>query len=242
MIVTGARHGIGQAIAVGAARAGAHLVVTSREENGAGRTVDQIQQVGGSALELQADVRSASDCKMVVQRAIDAFGRLDVVVNNAGIAISAPALEYPEDAWDEVVDTSLKGSFLMSQAGARVMASESGGRIINLSSTFARRPYRRVVAYAAAKAGIEQLTRVLALEWAENKITVNAIALTSIVTETRAHFFTDPKRVEQRIAEIPLGRLGIVEDAVSAALFLAGPAGAFVTGHTLLVDGGFTLG
>jgi 2-deoxy-D-gluconate 3-dehydrogenase len=179
---------------------------------------------------------------MVVQRAIDAFGRLDVVVNNAGIAISAPALEYPEDAWDEVVDTSLKGSFLMSQAGARVMASESGGRIINLSSTFARRPYRRVVAYAAAKAGIEQLTRVLALEWAENKITVNAIALTSIVTETRAHFFTDPKRVEQRIAEIPLGRLGIVEDAVSAALFLAGPAGAFVTGHTLLVDGGFTLG
>ncbi len=241
VVVTGARHGIGQAIAVGSARAGASVLVTSRERDGAARTVEQVRGVGGRAVEVQADVRSRSDCELVVQRAMTEYGRLDVLVNNAGIIASGPALDYPEAAWDEVVDTSLKGSFLMSQAAAAAMIRGGGGRIINLSSTFARRPLRRVAAYAAAKAGIEQLTRVLALEWADKMITVNAIALTSTLTETRAGLLADPAVLQQRIAQIPLGRLGLVEDAVGAALFLAGRAGQFVTGHTLLVDGGYTL-
>lgn len=240
-VVTGARQGIGQAIAVGVARAGARVVITSRDENGTGRTADQIRELGQSAVEFRADVRSIADCRMVVQGALDAFGRLDVLVNNAGVAITGPALDYPEEAWDNVIDTSLKGSFLMSQAAAPAMATGGGGRVINLSSTFARRPYLGRAAYSSAKAGLEQLTRVLALEWAAQKITVNAIALTTIITQSRAHAFTDLRAVEKRISEIPMGRLGRVEDAVGAALYLAGPAGEFVTGHTLLVDGGFTL-
>jgi len=241
VVVTGGRQGIGEAIAVAAAQAGADVLVTTREEGAAAETVSRIADLGARALGVTADVRSRADCERVVRSAVDEFGRLDVLVNNAGVSAAGAALEYGEDDWDRVFDTNLKGSFLMSQAAARTMSAQSGGRIINLSSTYARRPYARMAAYASAKAGLEQLTRVLALEWAPLGVTVNALALTSVLTETRAHLYADPDRLARRLAEIPLGRLAEVSDAVGAFLYLAGPAAAFVTGHTLLVDGGFTL-
>jgi NAD(P)-dependent dehydrogenase (short-subunit alcohol dehydrogenase family) len=241
VLVTGARQGIGQAIAIAAARAGARLGITSRKEGAASGTAAKIREFGSPAVELTVEVTSSADCRSAVTAMIAAYGSLDVVVNNAGVAVRGPSIDYPEAAWKDVMATNLTGSFLMSQAAASAMLSSGGGRIINLSSTFARRPIPERAAYSAAKAGLEQLTRVLAVEWAPLGITVNAISLTTILTESRVGLFSDPEVLQRRVAEIPLGRLGEVEDAVAAALFLAGPAGAFMTGQTMVVDGGFTL-
>jgi NAD(P)-dependent dehydrogenase (short-subunit alcohol dehydrogenase family) len=176
-----------------------------------------------------------------MRRVSDELGPVGVLVNNAGITVREPAATYAESSWDLVVDTNLKGSFLMAQAAGAVMRRSGGGRIINMSSTYATavRPGR--VAYSASKAGIEHMTRVLAAEWAADGIHVNGIALTTTPTPNRPSSLVSEDAVRERIAEIPLGRLGEPEDAVPAALFLAGPAGAFVTGHTIYVDGGFTL-
>ncbi len=239
-LVTGARDGIGRAIAVAFARAGAVIAITSRKSDDLGLTVDEIRRAGSRAAVIQADVRYADQAAHVVDSTVADFGRLDILVNNAGVAARGTAIEQSEEAWDLVVDTDLKGPFLMSQVAARAMTGH-GGRIINLSSTFAQRPYRGRAAYAAAKAGLEQLTRVLALEWAHLGITVNALALATTLTPSRAPLFDDAS-LQARINEIPMGRLGTVHDAASAALYLAGRSGGFVTGHVLVVDGGFTLG
>jgi NAD(P)-dependent dehydrogenase (short-subunit alcohol dehydrogenase family) len=240
-LITGARIGIGRALALGFGKAGARIAVTSREPKGCDELAQTLEQRGTRASSLQADVRSAGDAEDCVRRTVEVLGGLDILVNNAGIAIRGPALTYPEESWDLVLDTNLKGAFLMAQAAARVMRERKAGRIINLSSTFARSVKAERAAYAASKAGLEQLTRVLAKEWAADGITVNGIALTTVLTETRQTRLASEEVRLQRIAEIPLGRLGLAEDAVPAALFLAGAAGDFVTGHTIYMDGGFTL-
>jgi NAD(P)-dependent dehydrogenase (short-subunit alcohol dehydrogenase family) len=238
--VTGARQGIGRAIAVTLARAGADVAVTSRAAQELDAAVEEVRAHGRRAVALELDVTRAADVDAVVARAADELGGLDIVVNNAGVTARAPAVELADDDWNAVVATNLTGTFFVSRTAARVMQDE-GGRIINLSSTFARVAAPNRAAYAASKAGVEQLTRVLAREWAPS-ITVNAIAPTTIVTETRADMFGDPSVREARTAEIPMGRLATADDLAGAVLLLAGPAGAFITGHTLVVDGGFSLG
>jgi NAD(P)-dependent dehydrogenase (short-subunit alcohol dehydrogenase family) len=235
-VVTAARQGIGRAIAVGLARAGARVVVTARERDTLGAVVEEI---GGEALALGLDVRDAAQVDAAVESAVDAFGGIDVLVNNAGVSVQGDALSYGESDWDEVLATNLKGTFLCCRAAAARMAD--GGRIVNLSSTYARAPVAGQAAYGASKAAIEQLTRTLALEWASSGVTVNAIAPGTVLTESRAARFRDEGVRRERLARIPLGRFGEPEDVVGAVLLLAGPAGAFVTGHTLVVDGGFTL-
>lgn len=241
VLITGARAGIGRALALGFGRAGAKVAVTSREEGGCDELVQTLQAAGTEALALQVDVRSFADTNECVNRVEAKFGAVGVLVNNAGISIRGAASTYAEESWDLVVETNLKGPFLMSQAVARVMRVNGGGRIINLSSTFARAARQDRAAYSASKAGLEQLTRVLALEWATDGIHVNGIALTTVSTPNRSTSLTSDVARQGRIAEIPLARLGVPEDAVAAALFLAGTAGDFVTGHTIYVDGGFTL-
>jgi NAD(P)-dependent dehydrogenase (short-subunit alcohol dehydrogenase family) len=238
--VSGARQGIGRAIALTLARAGADVVVTSRTAAELDAIVGEVQRHGRRAVPVELDVTQPAAVDAAIARSLEELGRLDVVVNNAGVAARAAAADLDVDEWNNVIATNLTGTFLVSRAAASVMR-EKGGRIINLSSTFARVPSPSRAAYAASKAGVEQLTRVLAREWAPS-ITVNAIAPTTIVTETRAELFNDSAVREARIAEIPIGRLATVDDLSGAVLLLAGAAGAFITGHTLVVDGGFSIG
>jgi NAD(P)-dependent dehydrogenase (short-subunit alcohol dehydrogenase family) len=239
-LVTGARQGIGRTIAAALARAGADVAITSRTAGELDATVEEVRAHGRRAAPLGLDLTDAGDVDATIARSVDELGRLDIVVNNAGVTARAPAIELTNDEWNTVIATNLTGTFLMCRAAARVM-HETGGRIINLSSTFARVPAPNRAAYAASKAGVEQLTRVLAQEWAPS-ITVNAIAPTTVVTETRADLFSDRGVREARTAEIPMGRLSTADDLVGAVLLLAGAAGGFITGHTLVVDGGFSLG
>jgi NAD(P)-dependent dehydrogenase (short-subunit alcohol dehydrogenase family) len=239
-LVTGARQGIGRAIAVALSRVGADVVVAGRAASDVADTVDEVRRMGGRAIGLGMDVTRLTEVDAAIARSLDAFQRLDIVINNAGVTARRPVVDLSESEWNAVIATNLTGTFRVSRAAARTMGV-TGGRIINLSSTFARVPFPGRAAYAASKAGVEQLTRVLALEWAP-AITVNAIAPSTIVTETRADLFRDPAAREARIAEIPMGRLATTDDLIGTVLLLSGTAGAFITGQTIVVDGGFSLG
>jgi 2-deoxy-D-gluconate 3-dehydrogenase len=239
-LVTGARQGIGRALAVGLARAGAHVIATSREADGLGDVAGELDALGAEHLELGLDVADVSSIKESVARATDRWGRLDVVINNAGVPLRKAAIEISPQEWDQVLDVNLRGVFFMCQEAAGRM--DAGGSIVNLSSTFAKVAVAERAAYAAAKAALEQLTRVLALEWAPRGITVNAIAPTTIVTESRRELFADEAVRQARIRDIPLGRLGEPDDLLGTVLLLAGAAGRFITGTTIAVDGGYTLG
>jgi NAD(P)-dependent dehydrogenase (short-subunit alcohol dehydrogenase family) len=237
--VTGARQGIGRELALTLGRAGASVAVTSRERQRLDGIAAELEQLGAPHLEVALDVISEAEVSAAVDAVVARFGRLDVVVNNAGLSIRKDALELQAPEWDAMLDTNLRGPFLVCRESARAMTD--GGRIINISSTFARTAVAQRAAYAAAKAGLEQLTRVLAVEWAPRGITVNAIALTTVETESRRDLFPTEEARQSRIRAIPLGRLGVAEDASGALLLLAGAAGRFVTGQTIVVDGGFTL-
>jgi NAD(P)-dependent dehydrogenase (short-subunit alcohol dehydrogenase family) len=237
--VTGARQGIGRELALALGRAGATVAVTSRDRDGLGGVAAELDQLGVPHLELALDVTSETEVSAAIDAVVAQFDRLDIVVNNAGLSVRKDALDLELSEWDAILDTNLRGPFLVAREGARVM--KDGGRIINISSTFARSAVAQRAAYSAAKAGLEQLTRVLALEWAPRGITVNALALTTVETESRRDLFPTEEARQARIRAIPLGRLGVADDAAGAILLLAGEAGRFITGHTLMVDGGFTL-
>jgi NAD(P)-dependent dehydrogenase (short-subunit alcohol dehydrogenase family) len=238
-LVTGARHGIGAAVALGLARAGARVAVSGRDAAALAPLARELDAIGAEHLELTLDVADPAQAADAVRAAGQRWGRLDVVVNNAGLSIRAPAAELSLEDWDAMLDTNLRGPFVVARAAA--VAMTAGGRIVNLSSTYARTAAADRSAYAASKAALEQLTRVLALEWAARGITVNAIAPGATPTETRQAVLGDERTRRERAAGIPLGRLGAPEDVVGAVLLLAGDAGAFITGHTIAVDGGFTL-
>jgi NAD(P)-dependent dehydrogenase (short-subunit alcohol dehydrogenase family) len=238
-LVTGGRQGIGRAIAVALARMGADIVVTGRAASDVIDTVEQVRQHGVRALGISLDVTKSAEADEAIERALQQFQSLDIAVNNAAVTVRSPAADITDREWGSVIETNLTGTFLVSRAAARGMGAK-GGRIINLSSTYARVPRAGRAAYAASKAGVEQLTRVLAKEWAP-AITVNAIAPATILTDTRAEFFKNQVIRDARIAEIPMGRLGTTDDILGAVLLLSGAAGAFITGQTIVVDGGFSL-
>jgi NAD(P)-dependent dehydrogenase (short-subunit alcohol dehydrogenase family) len=241
-LVTGARHGIGRVIAVSLATAGADVAVTGRAATDLAPVLGQIHAAGRTGIGLELDVTDPAKVEACVDSTIAAFGHLDILVKNAGVTTRGSAIDLAAEEWSAVLATNLTGVFSMSRTVARMMRSNgTAGRIISLSSTFATRPAIGRSAYAASKAGLEQLTRVLALEWAP-EITVNAIAPTAVVTETRAEVFRDPAARAARIAQIPMGRLSVEQDLVGAVLLLAGQAGSFITGETIVVDGGYSLG
>jgi len=240
-LVTGARQGIGEAIAKGLALAGAAVAVTSRDAAALGPLVEHLQSLPGSSIALELELSRPEQIERCVAETVAAFGRLDILVNNAGLSVHADAFDLDVEDWDRIFDANLRGVFLLSRAAARVMRDGGGGRIVNLSSPFARVGVPRRAAYSASKAGLEQLTRSLAVEWAPHGITVNAVAPTTIVTETRAELFRDEEPRREREAQIPLGRLGIADDVVGPVLLLCAAAGSFITGETLLIDGGYAV-
>ncbi|MDP6100552.1 MAG: 3-oxoacyl-ACP reductase family protein [Dehalococcoidia bacterium] len=238
-IVTGSGQGIGRAIALGMARAGAHLVIAERRPESAEAVAVEVRALGRKAISLPADVKQADQVAGIVAKTVGELGRIDVLVNNVGGGIRAPAMELEEKAWDLVMRMTLKTAFLGSQAVARHMKDHGGGAILNISSVEGLLSAPLMSPYAAAKAAIINLTRTLAAEWAQQGIRVNAIAPGFVETPGVLQFLT-PEMKAGRTSYIPMGRYGQPDDMVGAAVFLASDAAAYITGHTLVVDGGLT--
>ena len=239
-LVTGAGRGIGRDLARSLAHAGACVVVGSRTADEVDSLAAQIADDGGQASAVLLDVRDRASVDAAVTTAVEEYGRIDVLVNNAGVGTNHDALDLTEDDWDEVLDVNLKGLFFTCQAAGRHMVRAGRGRIVNLSSQAGSVGLRRHAAYCASKGGVEQLTRVLALEWAPRGVTVNAVAPTFIRTPGTAERLDDPAFAADVLARIPLGRVGDPMDVAGAVLYLASDAARLVTGAVLTVDGGWT--
>ena len=243
VLITGGRRGIGKALALAFAEAGADVAVCSRtNEGGELETVaDEIRKLGQRALVVKADVSCKADVENMVKKTAAALGNIDVLINNAGIIIWGSLFEAEESAWDKVIDINLKGPYLCSQAVGRLMVERKKGVIINIASTAGLRPALNRTAYAVSKAGLIMLTRVFARELGSYNIRVNAIApgmVETLMTEDMRR--TIGSADEIAMANAPLGRIGETDDIVGAALFLASDAGGWITGHTIVIDGGST--
>lgn len=242
-LVTGAGSGLGQAIACGLAQAGADVAITELpgREAAAAETVQLVESAGRRAAAWPLDVTRVSTIAGVVNEVIARFGRIDILVNNAGINVPRLALDVSEEDWDRVLDVNLKGAFFVAQAVARAsLVPQGGGKIINIASQNGVVGMHHRAAYCSSKAGLVNLTRVLALEWAAHRINVNAVGPTFVDTPLTRPMFADAAFRAEVLSHIPLGRLGNPEDIAGAVVFLASPAADLVTGHTLLVDGGWT--
>ena len=240
-LVTGAGRGIGRAIAISLARAGADVALGFRDLGAAGDVADVIHALGRRALPLQMDVARPAEISEAVAQAVGHFGRLDILVNNAGIGPPNAAESVTEADFDATVAVNLKGTFLVSQAVGRAMiAAGRGGRIVNLSSQagFVALPTESV--YCMTKAAIAHLTKCLAVEWAPHGINVNAVAPTFIRTPGTVKWLENEDFRRDLLARIPLGRVGEPLDVAASVVFLCSPAAAMITGTTLLIDGGWT--
>ncbi|MDH4265198.1 MAG: SDR family oxidoreductase [Deltaproteobacteria bacterium] len=244
-LITGASRGIGRSIALAFAEAGAKLAVSSRNKRPPEleKVAEQVRAMGGEALVIPAHVGKKAEVQKLVQGTLQAFGRIDVLVNNAGAnPVLSSMVDLEEEAFDKVLEVNLKGAFLMSKAVAKEMIKQGGGRIINISSVSGLRARAdQTGAYCISKAALNMMTRVMARELASHNILVNAIAPGSIKTEFSRVNWTDPDRKAQRIREIELKRFGEPEEVVGLALFLATEASSFVTGEIIRVDGGQTI-
>ncbi|MDA8126915.1 MAG: SDR family oxidoreductase [Deltaproteobacteria bacterium] len=244
-LITGASRGIGQAIALAFAEAGADLVLSSRNrrppelENAA----EQARAKGGKVLAIAAHVGKKEDVDQLVEKTLAAFGRIDILVNNAGgNPVLSTMADLEEEAFDKAIEVNLKGAFLVSKAVVGAMVRQGGGRIINISSISGIRARNdRTGAYCITKAALNMMTQVMARELAPHRILVNAIAPGSIRTEFSRVNWTDPERKAQRLQEVELRRFGEPEEVAGLALFLASGASSFVTGEIIRVDGGQTI-
>jgi NAD(P)-dependent dehydrogenase (short-subunit alcohol dehydrogenase family) len=237
-MVTGASAGLGRHFAGVLARAGAAVALAARRREKLDEAVREIAGAGGRAAAVVCDVADAQSVRAAVSAAEAELGPVDILVNNAGIAISKPMLEHSEAEWDRVVDTNLKGAWLLSRELAeRWVAAGRGGRIVNIASLLALRPIRHVPSYCAAKAGLVHLTHTMAMELARKGITVNAIAPGYFETDMNRGFLRSEVG-QALIARIPMGRAGEARDLDGALLLLVSDAGAYITGAVLPVDGG----
>jgi NAD(P)-dependent dehydrogenase (short-subunit alcohol dehydrogenase family) len=240
-LVTGAARGLGRAISLALADAGADVALGLRDASSSGDLEQEIESMGRAALPVQMDMMDLAQVREAVDAVVERFGRLDIMVNNAGVAPQNPAEDVTEDDFDRTVRVNLKGTFFASQAAGRVMAREGSGRIVNMSSQagFVALPGESV--YCMTKAAIAHLTKCLAVEWGRHGITVNAVAPTFIGTPGTEAALSDPEfkaEVLERIAG--LHRIGEPMDVAGTVVFLASPAASMITGHTILIDGGWT--
>ena len=244
-IVTGASQGIGRAIALGLAQAGAHVVLAKypdKRQDEIKAVKAEIEALGRKALIVQTDVAQVDQVRALMDQAHATFGRIDILVNNAGWTGTTPALDVSEEEYDRTMAASLKSVFFASQAAARVMIPQGGGRIINIGSNFGEIAFKGRSVYAAAKAGVHHLSRALSLEWAKDGVLVNVVAPCITETESRKNILERPGYKEWATKEmIPRGRWNQPEDLVGAVLFLSSPLSDMVVGHVLMVDGGWTI-
>jgi 3-oxoacyl-[acyl-carrier protein] reductase len=236
-IVTGAGQGIGRAIALGLVREGARVAIADVNEESANTVKNEIEASGGRALAIRTDVSNEDSVQAMVEKSLKEFGRVDILVNNAGIFPASPVEEMSEEDWDRVIGTNLVGAFLCSRAVVPKFLEQGAGRIIGITSGRALQGAKNGAHYAASKAGIIGFSKSLALELAPHRITVNVIC-PGITDTAQPRGHQTEEQLYAQAQRIPLGRIGQPEDLVGSAVFLASDAAAFITGQTLLVNGG----
>ncbi len=240
-LVTGASKGLGRAMAVGLAKAGASLALCARDRRGLEETKAAAEAHGVRAEVFELDVVRAPSVREAVAAVLEAFGRIDVLVNDAGVNVRKPTLDLSEEEWDLVLDTNLKGYFLVAQAVGAHMVARGKGKVINVSSIFGAVGMSNQLAYASSKGGVVQMTKVMAIEWAKQGVNVNAIAPTYFETPLVAALRNDPERFRFINERTPMGRWGQPEELEGTLVYLASRASDFVTGQTIYVDGGWTI-
>jgi 2-deoxy-D-gluconate 3-dehydrogenase len=239
-IVTGAGRGMGYHFALALAKYGADLVVCSRTLSELKKVGSEIEKFDRRVLIQQVDITRVREIHGMVDEVVGSFGNIDILVNNAGVNVPQFAVDVTEDAWDKVVNTNLKGLFFCAQAVGKVMIRQKKGKIINVSSDAGSVGLPQRAAYCSSKGGVNLLTKVLAIEWAPYNINVNAIGPTFIETPFTKPMFEKKGFREYALRNIPLGRVGQPEDVIGALIYLASEASNLVTGHVLLIDGGWT--
>ena len=240
-LVTGGSRGIGAVTAIGLAKAGVNVAVASRKLADLEKVAAEIRRLGRKSLAVEAHIGRMNELQPLVDKVVAEFGRIDILVNNAGTnPVMAPVLELEERAWDTIINLNMKGLFFLSQAVARVMKENGGGRIINVASVFGYKPDVGNGIYSISKAGIIQITRVLALEFAEYNIRVNAIAPGFVNTRmTNARWTITPDDKPKYLEKILMKRFAEPEELVGTMIYLASDASSYMTGETIIVDGGF---
>lgn len=238
-LITGSATGIGRAIAVALAEAGADVACHCRKAGDAEEALAAIRKTGRSAIEVSGDVADPQTPVRIVEKVTEEFGRIDVLINNAGTIRRAPAVEFSEEDWAAVIEVNLSSVFRLSQAAGRQMIERGGGKIINIASLLSFQGGITVPAYTASKSGVAGLTKALANEWAKHNINVNAIAPGYIATNNTAALQADETRNLQILERIPAGRWGEPDDLAGAAVFLSSAASNYMQGHILVVDGGW---
>ena len=241
-VVTGTSRGLGQHFARALAKAGADLVLTSRRLDTLADFEEEIRSLGRRVVSLELDVRDHGSIQRAAAEAEAAFGQIHILVNNAGCNVRKPALDVTWDDWNLVLDTNLRGSFFVAQAIARGMVTRGYGRIINIGSVTSVFGYAGLAPYGASRGGIRQLTMSLADDWSPHGVTVNCLAPGWFKTAQNRVMYEDPEWVEYLVERIPVKRPGMPNDLDGAIVFLASEASRYVTGQTLLVDGGISIG
>ena len=241
-VITGAGRGLGKALALRFAREGSSVVLAGRSYDLLGKVCDEIRASGGEGYPVRMDVRDPHSVAQAVEEAASRFGRIDVLINNSGISMVSPSESLSYEDWKNAIDTNLSGVFFCSRAVAAHMIDQGiSGCIINISSTFGKTPVPRRAAYCASKAAVDMLTRVLAAEWAEKKIRVNAIApgylKTEFIQQLEEQGKLDTRSLKKRI---PQGRIGSAEEITGMAVFMAGDEATYMTGSVVYIDGGWT--
>ncbi|WP_379128253.1 SDR family NAD(P)-dependent oxidoreductase [Paenibacillus sp. sgz500958] len=239
-VITGASMGIGQGLAKALANAGAKVILSARSVDALEATAAEIRSEGREAEVRRLDVTDIPQIGVVMNEISETFGRIDILVNNAGLGANHAAIDVTEDDWDSMMDVNLKGLFFCCQAAGRIMLKQGYGRIVNMSSQASVVGIVDHAVYCASKGGVNQLTRVLALEWSRHGVNVNAVAPTFTYTPGTAERLDNPEYYQNVVKRIPANRVAELRDVAGAVIYLASPAGNMVTGTTLLVDGGWT--
>ncbi len=238
-VVTGGTSGIGLALSLGLADAGADVVATARREQLVNSTAKEIEARGRKTLRIASDVGDRVSLEKLKSAVIEAFGKVDILVNCAGIIKRAPTLDFDEAEWSNILNVNLTGTLRACQVFGRPMLERGYGRIVNIASLNSFVALNEVAAYAASKAGVASLTRSLAVEWSKKGVTVNAVAPGVFRTDLNAQLLDSTPRGQELLMRTPMGRFGKTEEVVGAVLYLASDSASFVTGQVLVVDGGF---
>ena len=238
-VVIGGTSGIGLALSLGLAEAGADVVASARRVEQVNATADQIEALGRRTLRSTSDVGDRASLEQLCTRTLDAFGKVDILVNCAGRIKRAPTLTFPEDEWQAILDTNLTGTLRACQIFGAPMLERGYGRIVNIASLNTFVSLHEIAAYAASKAGVAALTRSLAVEWSKRGVLVNAIAPGVFRTALNAELLDSTPRGKELLMRTPMGRFGRTEEVVGAAVYLASEAASYVSGVTIPVDGGF---
>lgn len=239
-MVTGSTRGLGEVAAMALAKAGADIAICGRSRDDLKRVSTAVTQTGRAAAGFHLDVTSADSVREGVGHILEHFGKIDILVNNAGINHRVPVLEYDEEAWDMVINTNLKGYFLVAKAVVPQMIEHGYGKVINISSILGTVALPNQLAYAASKGGVDQMTKVMAVEWAKQGVRVNAIGPTYFETDLVTQIRNDPERFNFINERTPMGRWGYLPELEGIVIFLAAPASDFITGQTIYIDGGWT--